>query len=420
MRKKCQCIDIFIENYYLCIDKYACMEVLQQKFYAKYALVQTQKVRSFVSKVDWSDCLVGIRGARGVGKTTMLLQYVRMNYPAGNRVLYASLDDLYFSTNSLYNLALIFSQRGGELLVLDEVHRYQNWAQELKNVYDDIPSLKLVYTGSSLLHMQKAKVDLSRRSVVYDMPGLSFREYIALRTGTSFPVFAFEDVCDHHIEAAMEIIREIKPLAYFQDYLQHGYYPFFLENLNTFPQKLSEAILTVLEIDIPQFAAVPPQNVVLLKRLLSIISNSVPFKPNMNSLSQRSGISINTMKSYLQYLTQSDLLNLAYREDKGINSLGKPGKIFAENPNLMFSLSANRPDTGNLRETFFYNQLSKIGSVFLDDVCDFRFMDCFFEIGGRSKGRKQIAQKQNAFIVKDDIEIGSDNEIPLWLFGFLY
>ncbi len=397
------------------------METLRQKFYEKYAITQIKTIRSFIDTVDWSNRFVGIKGSRGVGKTTLLLQYIKQNYKADNTVLYASLDSFYFTENRLYELADDFYKKGGKLLAIDEVHRYTNWATELKNIYDDMPDLKVVFTGSSLLHLNKAKADLSRRVVMYEMPGLSFREFLEFETKKEFPIYKLDDIIDNHIMLAMEIMKDLKPLAYFENYLNYGYYPFYLENKKSFHQKLNEILLTVLEVDIPQFELIQTSGIIYLKKLLKIISRSVPFKPNMSSLSSRTGISLNTMKTYLNHLSDAKLLSLLYFSDSGINSLNKPEKIYLENANLIYNLADNLPDIGNIRETFFYNQTNKLNSVNASKQADFIINNKYtFEIGGKNKQQKQIQNIKNAFIVKDNIEIGTDNIIPLWLFGFLY
>ena len=397
------------------------MEKLTQKFYEKYAYVQTKLIRDFSHKIDWSNRFIGIKGSRGVGKTTLILQYIKQNFVPDSSVLYVSLDDLYFTENKLYDLADRFHKKGGQLLAIDEVHRYENWAIELKNMYDDMPDLKIIFTGSSLLHLQQAKADLSRRAVMYEMPGLSFREYLLFETNQRFPILTLQDVLENHIEHAISIITQLKPLAHFENYLNHGYYPFYKENTQSFHQKLSEIVLTVLEVDIPQFASIQTSNIIYLKKLLKIISASVPFKPNMNALSVRTGISLNTMKNYIQWLNDAQLLQLLFVPEKGINSLNKPEKIYLNNSNLMYNQADENANIGNIRETFLYNQLNVNYKTNASKVSDFLVMDKYtLEVGGKNKTQKQIETIDHAFVVKDDIEIGSGNVIPLWLFGFLY
>lgn len=396
------------------------MENLYRQFFEKYAMVQTTQLRNFMHTIDWDNRFIGIKGGRGVGKTTLLLQYIRLNFKPDSRVLYISLDNLYFLENRLYDLVHDFYRKGGEFIALDEVHKYPNWAIEIKNIYDDMPQLKLAFTGSSLLHINQAKADLSRRVVMYSMPGLSFREYLQFETGMEFNACSLKDLVQNHIAISIALSQKIKPLKYFEAYLNTGYYPFYLENLKSYHQKLSEILLTVLDVDIPQHAQIQTANIAMLKKLLVIISKSVPFKPNMNALSQRTGISLNTMKIYLKLLNDAELIHSLYVENKGINSLGKPEKIYLNNSNLMYNLSpdANR---GNIRETFFFNQLSYRNIVYASKTADFYVDDLYsFELGGKNKTAGQIKNLDNAFLVKDDIEIGVDRIIPLWLFGFLY
>lgn len=397
------------------------MEQLVQRFYEKYAQTNTKSIRGYADTIDWSNRLIGIKGSRGVGKTTLLLQYIKKNFKPDNKVLYVSLDHFWFAENKLYNLADSFYKRGGELLVLDEVHRYPDWAVEIKNIYDDFSGLKIVFTGSSLLQIEKARGDLSRRAVIYQMPGLSFREFINFQTNHNFQSFTLDEIVTNHIEIAVSIIDKIKPLELLPNYLNYGYYPFYLENTASFHQKLNEAILTVMEIDIPQFEAIQTSNIILLKRLLQVIATSVPFKPNMQAVSQRTGISLNTMKNYLQYLNNAKIITLLYASSKGLNSLGKPEKIYLQNPNLIYNLGENVQNTGNLRETFFMMNLNENSKVESSQTADFLIDEKYtFEIGGKNKGQKQIKDIPDSFVVKDDIVVGNDNIIPLWLFGFLY
>lgn len=397
------------------------MEKLVQKYYSKYSFTQTKKVRHFMQNIDWSNRLIGIKGSRGIGKTTLLLQYIKLHFEIGKKALYISLDDLYFAENKLYNLAEKFHLEGGELIVIDEVHRYENWAIEIKNLYDDFPNLKIIFTGSSLLHIQYAKADLSRRAVVYNMPGLSFREFLEFENDIELPFYNLENLLENHSKISIDIIEKIKPLEHFSNYLNLGYYPFYNENKNVFHQKLSELILTVLEVDITQFASLQVSNIVYLKKLLTIISHSVPFKPNMKKLSERTGISLNTMKQYMKLLHDAELINLLYAEDKGIQSLYKPEKVYLNNTNLMYNLASENANIGNIRETFFFNQLNFQNKVKASNEVDFYVADKYsFEIGGKNKSQKQAQGLKNAYIIKDGIEIGSGNIVPLWLFGFLY
>jgi predicted AAA+ superfamily ATPase len=396
------------------------MEILIQRFYEKYNQTSVRLVRDFIQSIDWSDRMIGIRGSRGVGKTTLLLQYIRQRFKPDHRVLYASLDHLYFSDHLIYDLADEFQKKGGELLALDEVHRYPGWAMELKNIYDDFPQLKVIFTGSSLLQLSKAKADLSRRAVMYDMPGLSFREFLRFEKIISLPAVSIDDIFKNHVELAMETTKSIKLLQYFTNYLRHGYYPFYLENLKSFHQKLQETIQVALEIDIPQFESIQTSHIILMKKLLQVIASSVPFKPNMHAISQRTGISLNTLKRYLKYLSDAGLITLLLPPGKGINNLNKPDKIYLQNTNLMYSLAPENTEMGNIRETFFISQMHHQQIHSSPDTDFFINRKYQAEIGGKNKQQRQIKGLTDGYLIKDNIVIGSDHVIPLWLFGFLY
>jgi uncharacterized protein len=397
------------------------MDILFQKFYEKYAQTDTTIVRDCMNSIDWSNRFIGIKGSRGVGKTTLLLQYIRKNFKPQDGVLYVSLDNLYFGEHRFYDLADEFVKKGGQLLVVDEVHRYPDWSLHLKNIYDDYPALKLIFTGSSLMQLSKAGSDLSRRVVMYSMPSLSFREFIQFETSESFPVFSLDDILQHHVNIAIEIIKKIKPLALLGPYLNYGCYPFYLENLGSVHRKLEEIVQVVLEVDIPQFENIQTANIFLLKRLLQLIASSVPFKPNYQTISERTGLSINTLKNYLHHLEKARLISLLHKPAKGFGNIGKTEKIILHNPNLMFALAGTHQDKGSMRECFFHNQVSEKHQVFASDAADFLVDERFhFEIGGKSKSRRQIKNLGEAFVVKDDMEVGHENIIPLWLFGFLY
>lgn len=397
------------------------MQVLFQRFTEKYARTQVKTTRLFEQEIDWNNQLIGLKGARGVGKTTLLLQHIKKNYGLDNSVLYTSLDHLYFLDNKLYDFATDFHQKGGKLLVLDEVHRYPNWSIELKNIYDDFPNLKVIFTGSSLLEINRGKADLSRRAVMYNMCGLSLREFINFETGEKFEPIALEQLLTNHRQIAANIIAKIKPLSHMANYLQYGYYPFYLENQNTYHTKLEQTIRLVLDVDIPQYEQVQISNITAIKRLLQIIASSVPFKPNYTAISQRSGISINTLKSYINYLSDAELILLLHPNTNGLGNLGKPEKIYLHNPSQVYNMVGNNADIGNIRETFFFNQVSPKAQLNASPHADFLVNGKYtFEVGGKNKNKKQIANIDNSFIVMDDIETGYDNVIPLWLFGFLY
>jgi hypothetical protein len=397
------------------------MDELFVKHRKKLQLVDASFIRKTTDNIHWQDRLIGIKGARGIGKTTLVLQYVKQNFEPGHNNLYVSLDDIYFSGNRLIDFAKSFVQNGGEHLFLDEVHRYPDWAQELKNIYDDYPELKIVFTGSSILDIVKAKADLSRRAIIYKMQGLSFREYLSLAKNVLFRTYSLSELLHHHESIADEICKTIKPLAEFKDYLQFGYYPFFKEFRETYGLRLEQVLNTVLETDIPSMKSMNYGAIRKLKQLLYIISTSVPFKPNITKLSQKTGISRNSLIMYLRYLEEASVLLLLNKDSKGISLLQKPEKVYLENTNLIYSLSKDNANIGNIRETFFINQLTNKHHVSYSFESDFLIDNKYtFEIGGGNKTRKQIMELEDAFVVVDNVEIGFKNKIPLWLFGFLY
>lgn len=398
------------------------MDDLFEKYQKKIQNTSTVFVRSFMDDVNWDARLIGIKGARGVGKTTLLLQYMKLHFSNEmEKSLYVSLDSVAFTNRNLVDLADQFVKKGGRYLFLDEVHKYANWAQELKNIYDDYPELKVVFTGSSLLEILNARADLSRRAIVYSMQGLSFREYLSLETGRPFERLSLEQLLENHLSVARLINAEIRPFQYFENYLQHGYYPFYKEQPENYAQRLEEIVNMMLEIELPLLRGVDLGYIHKVKQLLAIISESVPFIPNVSNLSAKMGINRATLMNYLHYLAETGLTINLHKEAKGNSLLQKPSKIYLENTNLMYILSTSHVNSGTARETFFANQLGNKHRLSYHETADF-FVDATysFEIGGKDKSGKQIQHLENAFIVSDDIEYGYQNKIPLWLFGFLY
>lgn len=398
------------------------MEELFNRYQRISQKIQTDFVRSFMQEVNWNARLIGIKGARGVGKTTLILQYLKINF-TDNRALtlYVSLDSFAFRGKTLLGLADEFVRNGGKHLFLDEVHKYPNWAQELKNIYDDYSELQIVFTGSSLLEILNSRADLSRRVVIYHMQGLSFREFIMLETGIYFAPLTLESILKDHLLLAGLINAKIKVFPHFEKYLKQGYYPFYREELDLYEQRVEEVINMMLEIELPLLRGMDIGLVPKIKQLLVIISESVPFVPNMVNLSQKIEIHRTTLMSYLFYLQELGLTYHLLKEARGSVRLQKPAKIYLENTNLMyvlFSFSANR---GNVRETFFANQVGYKHKISFHEKTDFLVDNTYaFEIGGKDKSKKQITGIENAYIVSDEIEYGYQNKIPIWLFGFLY
>lgn len=397
------------------------MESLFEKHQQKIAATNLTFIRSFMDEIDWNERLIGIKGARGIGKTTLLLQHIKKEWKFSRRVLYVSLDNIWFSENRLVHLAEKFSKQGGTHLFLDEVHKYPNWAQEIKNIYDDQPELNVVFTSSSLLEIINAKADLSRRTATYHMQGFSFREFLNLTEGTNFSAVNLNDLITNHIELSHSIVEQIKPLQHFDEYLKLGYYPFFREGKNRFHQKLEEVINLILEIELPQLRQVDTAYIIKLKQLLYIISESVPFTPNVSKLSERMGINRNTLLSYIHFLGEAELIHNIFKQGEGISRFQKPNKIFLNDSNINYALTPSKTEVGTLRETFFANQLKHRHQVNFPSKGDFLIDGKWlFEVGGKNKNSQQIAKIPNSYIAADDIEFGTDRKIPLWLFGFMY
>lgn len=397
------------------------MDRVLDKSTKKIQQTELKFVRYLDKLINWDRRLIGIKGARGTGKTTLLLQYLKKKFGTSETALYVSLDDVYFSANKLVELANQFAKNGGQVLVLDEVHKYPNWSREIKNIYDDYAELQIIFTGSSILDIDKAEYDLSRRAVLYELNNLSLREYIELKNDQKLPSFTLNEIISSHRDISVQITNDIKPIKEFNSYLQNGAYPFFLETGDDYHQHISRIINLILETDLPASISIDFNSVVKLKKLLYIISESVPFSPNISNLSSAMEVNRDTVIRHLHYLERAKLLYLVQSAGKGISKMSKPAKIYLENPNLMMALNAEKTNLGNLRETFFINQLKSLCEVEIPKKGDF-LVDSkhLFEIGGKSKTYHQIANIENSYVAADDIEFGSGNKIPLWLFGFLY
>lgn len=378
--------------------------------------------RSSFEKINWKQRMFGITGLRGTGKTTMMLQYLKYVVKNQQSSLYVSADYTWFYENSLTDLAHTFMKNGGKVLMIDEIHKYPRWSRELKNMYDTLPELQIIFTASSALDILKGDSDLSRRAIRYELPGMSFREYLRLIHKKEFPVITLESVLADAGTIAGEITSQLKILPPFRQYLKHGYFPFYKDETDqSFLIKLDQVINTILEIDLQTVENLSHSNVTKLKKLLGVIAESVPFEPNISNISQKLGIGRDTVKTYLTILEKARILNLLVRKSKGMASLQKPDKIYLENTNFSHVLK-DKPDMGNMRETYFINQMRNAGRAIKiakqgDFIVDGQWT---FEIGGASKHGQQLQSVENAYIVQDDIEQAYLNRIPLWLFGFLY
>ncbi|MCX6238078.1 MAG: AAA family ATPase [Bacteroidia bacterium] len=374
---------------------------------------ETIYLRYLHNKVDWNNRLTAIMGARGAGKTTLLLQHIKLNLDL-NDTLYVNADDFYFAENKLFDLASTFYKNGGKHLYIDEIHKYSQWSKEVKMMYDYFPDLTIVFTGSSILDIYKGSDDLSRRALTYKMPGMSFREYLEMSKGIRLPSYSLEEILQNKVE----IPGIDHPLPLFREYLQIGYYPFYKEP--GYQERLRNIINLTLETDIPIYANMNVATAKKIKQLLYIVSQSSPFKPNLTKIAQLIDVHRNQVADYLFYLEKAGIIALLRSNTKGVRLLGKVEKVYLDNPNIIASIAEGIPNTGTIRETFFLNQMGVNHDVFLSEVADFTIENYTFEIGGKNKTKKQIAGLDNAFIVKDDIEHGYMNTVPLWAFGFNY
>lgn len=396
------------------------LQPLYDSYHRKIAKVDLRFKRYLYSQINWKARIISIKGARGVGKTTMLLQHILENYEDIDQTLYASLDNLWFATHSLMDLVDWADRHGISRLYLDEVHRYEGWSQALKNIYDDYPDMSIVYTSSSLLVLDNATVDMSRRQTPYTLYGLSFCEYLDLEGIFKTDAIPLDDVLTHHVKKAMEIVGSIKVAPLFEAYLAHGYYPFYRESLEDFPSRLRETVTVVIDSDLPAVENVTYETLQKVKKLLMIISEHVPFEPNMSELWRQLSTDNESGLKMLYALDKAQVLALLTAKTKNYKSLTKPDKIFLGNPNLMHVLCP-KVDKGNERETFFISQLRVLHDVRYPKQGDFLIDDKhLFEVGGKGKTFEQIADVPDSYLAVDDTEVGSGCRIPLWLFGFLY
>ena len=396
------------------------IQPLYDSYHRKIAKVDLRFKRYLYSQINWKARIISIKGARGTGKTTMLLQHILENFEDIDQTLYASLDNLWFATHSLMELVDWADRHGISRLYLDEVHRYELWSQSLKNIYDDCPDMSIVYTSSSLLVLDNATVDMSRRQTPYTLYGLSFREYLELEGIFKTEAISLDDVLMHHVKKAMNIVGRIKVAPLFEAYLAHGYYPFYRESLEDFPSQLRETVTVVIDSDLPAVENVTYETLQKTKKLLMIISEHVPFEPTMSELWRQLSTDNESGLKMLYALDKAQVLALLTAKTNNYKSLSKPDKIFLSNPNLMHVLCP-KVDKGNERETFFISQLRVLHDVRYPKQGDFLIDNKFlFEVGGKNKTFEQIADVPNSYLAVDDTEVGSGCRIPLWMFGFLY
>ncbi|MBO7516779.1 MAG: ATP-binding protein [Spirochaetia bacterium] len=389
------------------------MERLFEHYRNKLAFTKTAFVRSLEQNIDWKSSLIGIRGPRGVGKSNLMLQHIKKAFKEDySRALYASLDDLYFADNSLSHLAEQFTRRGGTHLFLDEVHKYPKWDQAVKSLHDNFPGLSIVYAGSSLLENQ---------AHTYDMQGLSFREYLAFNTNREYPIFSLEDILTRTEEISAELASEIKPFKYFDNYLRMGYYPFFILGEKNYLSRMNETINMILDIELPILRNMETSSIPKIRKLLAVISKASPCVPNVASLASHIGVARQTLLSYLKHLEEGNLIVLLYKGARGTGSLVKPDRLYLENSNLMHDLMDHEAAPSDSLETFVLNQLKKDHDIKLTASGDFLVDDRHtFKMYSADRKQKPAKDEGNSYIIADDIEIGSDRRIPVWLLGFLY
>ncbi|ALO14204.1 hypothetical protein L21SP5_00528 [Salinivirga cyanobacteriivorans] len=386
------------------------MDALKLQFKNILERTDTRFLRYLHEDINWNNRLIAILGARGTGKTTLLLQYIKLNLVV-DQTLFVNADDFYFSSNKLFDLAEEFSKYGGKHLFIDEIHKYSDWSREIKLMYDYLPDLQIVFTGSSILDIYRGQADLSRRVINYHLHGLSFREFINLKLKKNYPVSSLEKILKNNVEI------EEQPLPLFKEYIQSGYYPFFLEG--DYILRLKNILKQTIEIDIPMHTGMISSNAQKLKHLLFIVAESVPFKPNLTKIGEQLGVHRNQIADYLVHLEKAGLIIRVFERKRGIRALGKIQKLYLNNPNMTAALDVTNSNIGSIRETVFVNQMF-FKKVYSSKIADFETDNYIFEVGGKNKTQKQIQDVKNAFLIKDDIEKGIGNIIPLWMFGFQY
>lgn len=400
------------------------METLFAKSDRYYAETSTNIIREQIDDIDWDARLVAVVGPKGVGKSTLIRQFMKLNYPFHSRkALYCSLDSLYFSNHSISELAEQFVISGGERLFLDEIHKYNGpWSIELKEIYDLYPNLKVVISGSSLLKILNSEADLSRRCVMYQIQGLSFREYLRFYHGYSFQKMSLESILSEPYQLADIVLEKCHPLEFLSDYYRYGYYPFYLEGIKSYYNRIEQAVSYTLEVELPEMHLVDISGVRKLKKLMNIISDQVPFELDASKLSRTIGATRETVVAYLHHLSRAKMLNLLFSGAKDYAKLARPDKLYLENPNMLYALCSAEPETGTVRETYAANQLShdhilEYGKARGDFKVDGKYT---FEVGGAGKDFSQISGLQDAYVLADGIEMPSGKKIPLWMMGFLY
>ena len=403
------------------------MDTLFRKHDRLLANTSMDIVRDQMNQIHWNAQIISIMGPKGVGKSTLLRQYIKRNYRIGDRkALYCSADSVDFSTRTLVELAEQFFINGGELLIVDEIHKYKpgtsDWSKEVKEIYELFPKLKLIVSGSSLLKLKEGDADLSRRAIKYTMPGLSFREALRFYHGLDFPKWTLEDILTHPFDLWEMVTSKCKPVVHFKEYLEKGYYPFLLEGEGEYFTRIEQVVNYIIETELPQICKVDVANIRKLQALVKLIAEEVPFELNANKIAGSMEIGRDTVVEYLKYLGDAKILNLLYSDRKKTGKLSKPDKVYLENPNLLYAIAPDKVEIGTARESFAVNSLSEshlveYGKAHGDFKIDSKYT---FEIGGRSKDFSQIAGIPDSYIFADDWDMPDGAKLPLWMLGFLY
>lgn len=378
--------------------------------------VESPIIRELKNEIDWRSRLIGIKGTRGIGKTVFLLDYIKTTYSNSKACLYVNLNNFYFSSHSLVDFASEFRMTGGKTLVLDQVYKYPEWSQALRDIYNRFPDLQVIFTGSPVMRLKDENPDLKGKVNSYHLRGLSFREYLNYQTNNIFPIYSLNDILKYHVEIAKDIQFKVKPLAFFNDYLQHGYYPFFTEKVN-FNENVLKIVNLTLEIDIPSLQQMELKYLPKLKKLIFSLSEDMPHSPNISQMSTNIETSRATVMNYLKYLRNARLINVIYQGEA--DDTKKPERIYLQNPNLLNAISMTSPSKEGINETFFFNQIQKMHQVTGNGRSgEFEINQEFtFKIGNQ---KRLTSQNENSFVLVDMEEVGFDKRIPLWLFGFLY
>lgn len=396
------------------------METIRELFYTLLQRTDENYKRYFFDKINFDEKLIGVLGDRGIGKTTFLLQYLKGSALNLNEKLYINADYISLSGQNIFELAREFEKEGGKLLVIDEIHKIENYENALKLIYDYL-DIKVIFSGSSAIRLEHSKADLSRRAALYRFQGLNFREFLELKLGKKFDVFTLEEITKNHIDITYSLTKEFKPFEHWKEYLEFGYYPFYFSTPEAnFHIKLNEAINATIEFDLAFIFNIEPKYSIKLKQLVALVCGSKPYELNISKLAQKIEINRNTLYQYIHYLSMGNIFNIIHAKNRGDNIFTKPQKLYLSNTNLNFAYCKNT-EIGTIREAFFVTSIRESHTVYYSEIGDFLVADQYiFEIGGKNKSFDQINGVKNSFLAVDDIEIGNGNRIPLWLFGFLY